>query len=131
MRKLIATIIFSLFLFLPTIANAESFFVWDAPTQNEDGSPLTDLGGYMIFCGNESGNYTIAKDAGYIPDVDGVCEYPIAEVIPQDGSWYCAGKVYDLMGNESTLSNEIFFVVGGGAIDAISPQPMGNFRFRK
>jgi hypothetical protein len=30
---------------------------WTPPTQNTDGSPLTDLSGYKIYYGNESGNY--------------------------------------------------------------------------
>lgn len=31
--------------------------VWIAPTENEDGSPLTDLAGFMIYWGTESGVY--------------------------------------------------------------------------
>ncbi len=31
---------------------------WAAPTQNEDGSPLTDLAGYRIRYGERSGSYS-------------------------------------------------------------------------
>ena len=31
---------------------------WTAPTQNEDGSALTDLAGYKIYYGTSSGNYS-------------------------------------------------------------------------
>lgn len=30
---------------------------WEAPTQNTDGSPLTDLAGYAFYYGTRSGNY--------------------------------------------------------------------------
>jgi hypothetical protein len=133
MKKLISILVLflGLAMILPNIAFAESFFAWDKPTLNEDGSPLVDLGGYEIYCGQSSGDYSIVKDAGLVPDNEGVCEYPIGNVIPQDGAWYCAGKVYDQMGNKSRFSNETFFVVSGGVIDSVAPQPMGNFRFIK
>lgn len=38
---------------------------WEAPTQNVDGSPLTDLSGYRIFWGSSSRNYTDNQD---VPD---------------------------------------------------------------
>ena len=31
---------------------------WTAPTENEDGSALTDLAGYTVYYGTESGNYS-------------------------------------------------------------------------
>jgi hypothetical protein len=31
---------------------------WTAPTQNDDGSALTDLAGYKIYYGTAPGNYT-------------------------------------------------------------------------
>ena len=31
---------------------------WHAPTRNTDGTPLTDLAGYTIYCGTQPGVYT-------------------------------------------------------------------------
>lgn len=31
---------------------------WTAPTENDDGSPLTDLAGYKVYWGTSSGNYS-------------------------------------------------------------------------
>ncbi len=37
---------------------------WDAPTTNEDGSPLTDLAGYKTYYGPYSGSYTQSINVG-------------------------------------------------------------------
>ena len=31
---------------------------WDAPEQNADGSPLTDLAGYRVYWGTSPGSYS-------------------------------------------------------------------------
>ena len=72
---------------------------WTAPTTNEDGSSLTDLDGYRLYYGNESGNYLCVIDVG---------SYTSAEI---DGlsndTWYMVVTAYDYFGNESGYSNEI------------------------
>ncbi len=35
---------------------------WTPPTQNTDGSPLTDLAGYRVYWGTSSGNYPELRD---------------------------------------------------------------------
>jgi hypothetical protein len=37
---------------------AEVSLAWDAPTNNIDGTPLTDVAGYRIYHGFQSGNYS-------------------------------------------------------------------------
>ena len=75
---------------------------WQAPTTNEDGSPLTDLAGYKLYCGPSMGNYLPIKDVG------NVLEYPISNDL-QDGTHFCVATAYDTSGNESAYSNEVVF----------------------
>lgn len=86
-------------------ALAATTFVWTAPSTNEDGTPLIDLGGYKFYCGNLAGNYTVTKDIG----VPVVSEYPIKNVVTAEGQWFCALTAYDTSGNESKYSNEVSF----------------------
>jgi hypothetical protein len=37
---------------------------WQAPTTNEDGSPLSDLAGYLVYYGTQSGTYSSTLDVG-------------------------------------------------------------------
>ena len=41
----------------PTVSVGSVTLNWVVPTQNEDGTPLTDLAGYKILWGTTSGNY--------------------------------------------------------------------------
>jgi len=86
---------------------------WDGPTTNVDGSPLTDLGGYRVYYGNQSGVY------GTPVDVGNVTSYVINL---SDGNWFFAVTSYDTSGNESDYSNEC-----NKLIDTIKPSPPGGF----
>src|SRR3990167_6643637 len=44
--------------------------MWEAPTSNIDGSPLTDLSGYKVYWGAVSGTYTGVKDVGNVVTVN-------------------------------------------------------------
>jgi hypothetical protein len=73
---------------------------WVAPTENVDGSPLTQLAGYRLYVGQISGLYTET-----IPLSD-----PSATTYALDlesGSYYLAMTAIDASGNESAYSNEI------------------------
>lgn len=35
---------------------------WTAPTRNTDGSPLRDLAGYRIYCGDDANNLRLTAD---------------------------------------------------------------------
>jgi hypothetical protein len=72
---------------------------WEAPTTNADGTPLTDLGGYKVYYGTSSGNYTVSLDVG------NVTTYKIDNLTP--GTYYFAVTAYDTSGNESGYSNEV------------------------
>jgi nitrite reductase/ring-hydroxylating ferredoxin subunit len=72
---------------------------WAAPTQNTNGSALTNLAGYVIYWGTstsaltQSITVTSASTTSYV--VSGLTS----------GTWYFAVQAYDSLGNNSTLSN--------------------------
>ncbi len=78
---------------------------WTAPTENEDGSALTDLGGYRIYYGTASREYSsklAIQDAGITTAV-------IENLSP--GTWYFAATALSADGVESSLSNEVERVI--------------------
>ena len=72
---------------------------WIAPTQNTDGSGLTDLAGYKIYYGTSSGNYpnqiTINNP--------GVTLYVVDNLTPN--TWYFVSTAFNSSGMESDFSN--------------------------
>jgi len=107
-------LLFVLVLFSPLYAAVPNTFEWDAPTTNADGTPLTDLAGFIIYCGMSAGTYSINLDVGLLNATNTGGQhvsYPVNQVITQDGSWYCAVTAYDTFGNESGYSNEINFPI--------------------
>lgn len=78
---------------------------WTAPTENEDGSALTDLSGYRIYYGTASleyGSELAIQDAGITTAV-------IENLSP--GTWYFAATALSADGLESSLSNEVTRVI--------------------
>lgn len=71
---------------------------WEAPATNVDGTPATDLAGFIIYFGPSSGYYTDSIDVG------NVHSYTI-EDLPSGTLYFCV-TAYDTMGNESEFSNE-------------------------
>ena len=65
--------------------------VWDANIES-------DLAGYKLYKGNESGVYNDVTDVG------NVTQYTVD--VP-DGTWYFALSAYDTSDNESGYSNEV------------------------
>jgi hypothetical protein len=80
-------------------ANKSATLAWDAPTINEDGTPLTDLSGYKVYYGTSSGNYTQTIDVGNYVSI-------VIDSLT-GGTWFFAVKSYDSSGNESAFSNEV------------------------
>jgi hypothetical protein len=72
---------------------------WDAPTNNTDGSSLTDLAGYKIYYGPSSGNYTNSFNVG------NSTSYTLNNLTT--GTYYFAITAYNVAGYESTFSNEV------------------------
>jgi hypothetical protein len=72
---------------------------WDPPTENTDGSSLTNLAGYKIYYGTSSNNYTKSIDVGNATTVT------IDNLSP--GLWCFAVIAYNISGNESDYSTEL------------------------
>lgn len=83
-----------------TVRVADSMIRWRPPTRNVDGSPLTDLAGYVIHWGFESSNYTDS----FRLESPSATEWTFA--LPP-GNYYVAMTAFDSEGNVSTFSNEI------------------------
>lgn len=78
---------------------------WTAPTQNEDGSPLTDLAGYKIRFGGQSGSYPNVVDLGN----PGLLTYVVTDLVPS--TYYFVVSAYNSSGVESRYSNEASVVL--------------------
>lgn len=108
---IMAGIIISLSTITARAANPTELY-WTAPTTNDDGTPLTDLAGYRLYCGNATGTYTAIVDTGM------TTVYPLSSIVGISGTYYCIVKALDITGNESKPSNEVSFLydtVGPGA----------------
>lgn len=73
---------------------------WTPPTQNEDGSALTDLTAYRFYYGTTSGNYTNQVQV----DNPGVTTYVVENLAP--ATYYFVATSINSMGIESRYSNE-------------------------
>jgi hypothetical protein len=83
-----------------SVANGTATLTWMPPTQNEDGSPLTDLAGYKIHWGPASRDYlntvTIQNP--------GITAYVVENLVP--GKYFFAISSLNSLGTESVYSNE-------------------------
>ena len=73
---------------------------WVPPSQNTDGSPLTDLSGYTIAWGTQSGNLSNSVTVMNA----GITTYVVDQLAP--GTYYFALRAVNSSGVESALSNE-------------------------
>ncbi len=73
---------------------------WQAPTENVDGTPLTDLASYRIYYGEGSRNYSETVN---VADPAAVTH----SFTLISGSYYVAMTAIDIDGNESAFSNEV------------------------
>lgn len=71
---------------------------WLPPTENTDGSLLTNLAGYNIYYGTEAGNYTET-----ITIDNSISEY-LVENLPPGNTYYFVITAFDGDGNESEYS---------------------------
>ena len=74
---------------------------WEAPTEREDGTPLTDLSGYKILYGRMSETYDYEIEI----ENPGIVSYVVEDLA--SGTWYFVARAYDSSGLESEFSNEV------------------------
>ena len=89
----------------PSGATGTLMLAWDPPTDNTDGSSLSDLRGYKVYYGEKSGTYTSVLD---IPNPS-LTSYVVQNLAP--GTYYFALADYNAQGVESALTREISAVV--------------------
>lgn len=82
------------------VALGSATLTWVAPTQNTDGSPLTDLAGYRISWGQQSGVYGSSVDVMN----PGITSYVVDNLVP--GTYYFVVKAINGQGTDSDFSNE-------------------------
>ncbi len=75
---------------------------WTAPTDNADGTLLTDLLGFKIYYG---GTAPVTKASSQSLDVGNVTAYTLNGLAP--GSYYFSVTAYDADGNESAFATEV------------------------
>jgi hypothetical protein len=87
-----------------------ALLTWEAPTTNEDGTPLTNLAGYRAYYGTTSGSYSEMDDVGMATceDVGGVTQCTTTISGLPIGTWYFAVTAYNSAGLESVFSNEAY-----------------------
>ncbi len=87
--------------------SAEANLSWTPPTQNEDGSPLTDLASYEIWHGcNQSGVYDTVEV------ILAPASTHIAAGLPDVGTCYFAAIATNSVGVSSLFSNEAVKLMG-------------------
>lgn len=82
------------------VGTASTTLSWTAPTQNEDGTALTDLAGYKIYYGKSSRSYTSQIRI----DNPGVTTYVVDNLTPD--TYYFAATAFNASGIESSFSGE-------------------------
>lgn len=78
---------------------------WSAPTENMDGSALTDLAGYKLYYGTSEGNYTETITV----DNPGILTYVVDNLTPR--TYYFVATAYNASGVESPFSGVAVKVV--------------------
>jgi len=73
-----------------------------APTENTDGTTLTDLAGYRVYVGESEGVYSREQQI----DTAGISTYVIENLLP-GGMYFIAATAVNTQGVESALSNSI------------------------
>ncbi|MEJ2692713.1 MAG: fibronectin type III domain-containing protein [Candidatus Thiodiazotropha sp.] len=81
--------------------NGTALVSWTPPTENTDGSVLTDLAGYKIYYGATSNNYTEVVSI----DNPGLSSYQINNLTAAD--WYFVVTAVNSSDVESSFSNEV------------------------
>jgi hypothetical protein len=85
---------------MTTVTIRSAVLTWTAPTQNVDGSPLTNLTGYKVYWGTAPRTYSANASVSGA----GTTSYTTNLAA---GTWYFAVSAVDSTGAESARSNEV------------------------
>ncbi len=81
--------------------SASATIVWTPPTENEDGTPLTDLAGFRVYWGRESGVHTNSQAV----ESAGATSAVIENLTPE--SYEFVVTAYNASGTESRFSKAV------------------------
>ena len=87
------------------IANGAATLSWMPPTENTDGTPLSDLAGYKLYWGTSPGVYPSSVTI----DNPGVTTFIIENLVP--ATYYFVATAFNAEGAESEPSNEAISTV--------------------
>jgi len=82
-----------------SVATGSATLTWTPPTQNADGSPLTNLAGFKVYWGTTQGSYPNSVTINN----PGVTSYVVENLVP--GTWYFVTTAFNSSGVESNPSN--------------------------
>jgi hypothetical protein len=82
-----------------SVALGSVTLAWQPPTENTDGTPLTDLSGYRIYYGVDPQDFNNVIELGNA----GMTSYVVDNLTPD--TWYFAATALNSKGVESTLSS--------------------------
>jgi len=122
MRRILISLLLTLALPLgvqaigPILSPAGCTLTWTAPTQNADGTPLTDLAAFRLYIGTAPGVYpptptAVITISNPTPAPGTVVRWNCAGL--SDGQKYANVRGVDLANNEAAPSNEFPFVFDG------------------
>ena len=81
------------------VGTRSTTLTWTPPTENEDGTTLTDLDGYRIYWGTTQGNYPNSVTI----DNEGLSSYVVDNLVP--GTYVFVATAFNEGGVESVYSN--------------------------
>ena len=80
-------------------ATGSATLTWNPPTQNTDGTPLSNLAGYKVYWGTSQNNYSSSVTVNNA----GLSSYVVDQLTP--ATWYFAVTALNVAGDESGFSN--------------------------
>jgi hypothetical protein len=96
------------------IRAAQIRLAWDPPTNNTDGTGLTDLSGYSIHYGTASGVYTVVTNVGNATT-------SVVATLDEGQTYYFVGRTYSTTRVESSNSVELAWTVKDVTRPVITP----------
>ncbi len=81
------------------VATGSATLSWNPPTQNDDGSPLTDLAGFKVYWGTSQGSYSNSVTLSN----PGLTTYVVDNLT--SGTYYFVTTAFNSAGGESNYSN--------------------------
>jgi hypothetical protein len=90
---------------------------WDSPTNNDDGSSLTDLAGYNVHWGTASGTYDQHLNAGLATSAT------ITD-LAEGGTYFISVTAYNADGRESILASEVNLAIPITAPEVVMTSPL-------